>query len=192
MVRIKLKKASKDRLGIVHIGHFLLQSFGKSMRLTISILEQFKKAMAYAGKELVEEVLYKYKSWLPARSILESAVADRFEVHESGKIIKLNQYCPWIQHFFDIHEETAVEPMPLYALFADTKGGWRIRALPVAPGSFDTVKPLPKPWCGIRGEELSKLCGVEGCVFVHAGGFIGGNATYEGALAMAIKAMEFE
>jgi uncharacterized UPF0160 family protein len=29
------------------------------------------------------------------------------------------------------------------------------------------------------------VSGVPGCVFVHASGFIGGNATYEGALEMA-------
>ena len=29
-----------------------------------------------------------------------------------------------------------------------------------------------------------------GCKFVHASGFIGGNATQEGALAMAVKTME--
>jgi uncharacterized UPF0160 family protein len=33
---------------------------------------------------------------------------------------------------------------------------------------------------------------VSGCIFVHASGFIGGNKTYEGALAMASKALELE
>ena len=36
------------------------------------------------------------------------------------------------------------------------------------------------------------MCGVPGGVFVHASGFIGGNATYEGALAMARKALVFQ
>ena len=30
----------------------------------------------------------------------------------------------------------------------------------------------------------------EGCKFCHASGFIGGNATYDGALAMALKTIE--
>jgi hypothetical protein len=29
--------------------------------------------------------------------------------------------------------------------------------------------------------------GIEGCIFIHASGFIGGHATKEGAIAMAIK-----
>jgi len=154
-------------------------------------MRQFQRAMECAGKELVAEVVYKFKSWLPARHIVESAVADRFRVHGSGQILKLRQYCPWTGHFFDIHKERPIEPMPLYVLFMDSKGGWRIRAVPVAQGSFENVKALPAPWRGSRGDELSTLCGVEHCVFVHGTGFIGGNATYDGALAMAVKAVAF-
>ncbi|CAJ0589816.1 unnamed protein product [Cylicocyclus nassatus] len=39
-------------------------------------------------------------------------------------------------------------------------------------------------------EELSNLCGIDGCIFVHVRGFIGGNKAFEGALAMAKKALE--
>ncbi|CAJ0601975.1 unnamed protein product [Cylicocyclus nassatus] len=39
-------------------------------------------------------------------------------------------------------------------------------------------------------EELSNLCGIDGCIFVHVTGFIGGNKAFEGALAMAKKALE--
>lgn len=66
-------------------------------------------------------------------------------------------------------------------------------------------KPLPEAWrvrsrphsCnnltdsqGIRDDQLSELTGIPDCVFVHASGFIGGNKTKEGAMAMAIKAFE--
>ena len=38
----------------------------------------------------------------------------------------------------------------------------------------------------------SAAAGVPGCVFVHASGFIGGNDTLEGAVAMASKALDME
>lgn len=44
-------------------------------------------------------------------------------------------------------------------------------------------------WRGIRDQALSDLSGIPGCIFVHAGGFIGGNASKEGALQMATKAL---
>ena len=59
-----------------------------------------------------------------------------------------------------------------------------------ALGTFKNRKSLPEPWRGIRDEELSKLSDIEGCVFVHASGFIGGNRTKKGVMEMAVKALE--
>lgn len=42
----------------------------------------------------------------------------------------------------------------------------------------------------MRDSELSKVSGIEGCVFCHASGFIGGNETYEGALRMARESLK--
>ena len=153
---------------------------------------QFKKAMECVGKELIESVLFIYKGWLPAREIVADSIKNRFEIHKSGQILKLNQFCPWIEHFYEIHEQTPIDPLPIYTLFQDTKGGWRIRAVPKEVGSFDNIKPLPDIWCGKRNDELDEICGVKDCVFIHASGFIGGNKTYEGALAMADKALEYK
>ena len=57
-------------------------------------------------------------------------------------------------------------------------------------GTFTNRKSLPEAWCGIRDEELSSLTGIDGCVFVHASGFIGGNKTRKGVMEMAVKALE--
>ena len=75
----------------------------------------------------------------------------------------------------------------LYALYADLGGSWRIQAVPVTSNSFDSRKKLPADWCGLRDAELSAKAGIDGCIFIHASGFIGGHATREGAIAMAIK-----
>ena len=45
---------------------------------------------------------------------------------------------------------------------------------------------FPREWWRQKDEKLS---GIPGCVFVHAGDYIGANLTYEGALAMAKKAL---
>lgn len=42
----------------------------------------------------------------------------------------------------------------------------------------------------MRDDALSELSGVPDCVFVHAGGFIGGNKTKEGALEMARRTLQ--
>ena len=71
-------------------------------------------------------------------------------------------------------------------LLQDTRAhAWRVQAVPVEPGSFQSRKALPKAWMGYRDKELDEVSGITGCVFVHASGFIGGNKTYEGTLEMA-------
>jgi uncharacterized UPF0160 family protein len=50
--------------------------------------------------------------------------------------------------------------------------------------------PLPESWRGIREKELDAISGIPGCIFVHMSGFIGGNRTRDGALHMAVKALQ--
>lgn len=64
-----------------------------------------------------------------------------------------------------------------------------MQAVSVSLDSFESRKALPLAWRGLRDDELSKETGIPGCVFVHMSGFIGGNNTLEGALAMARSAL---
>ena len=65
-----------------------------------------------------------------------------------------------------------------------------MQAVPLNDKSFQNRLSLAKEWQGVRDDELSAKSGIPGCVFVHASGFIGGNATYEGVLAMARRTLE--
>jgi uncharacterized UPF0160 family protein len=76
-----------------------------------------------------------------------------------------------------------------FVLFSDSNGSWRVQAVPVAVGSFICRLFLLEEWQGLRDEKLSAVSGIDGCIFVHATGFIGGNETREGALEMAVKCL---
>ena len=69
-------------------------------------------------------------------------------------------------------------------MYQDTNKAWRVQCVPVEENSFTNRLSLAANWCGLRDDALSKESGIDGCIFVHANGFIGGNKTYEGALAM--------
>ena len=60
----------------------------------------------------------------------------------------------------------------------------------MSPDKFESRKPLPSQWRGLRDDELSTVAGIPGCVFVHMSGFIGGNQSYQGALSMAKDALK--
>ncbi|KAJ9446839.1 UPF0160 protein [Diplonema papillatum] len=149
--------------------------------------DAFKRAVELTGREFLDSVQYFVKAWLPARQVVQTSITDRLNVHESGTIVVFHQFCPWAEHLFQVEKEIGVEGKLLYVLFP-SDGAWRVRAIGVEGSTFGMRKALP--WKGLRDGDLSEACGVPGCVFVHASGFIGGNKTYEGALQMAVNAMK--
>ncbi|XP_024017577.1 UPF0160 protein isoform X1 [Morus notabilis] len=151
--------------------------------------EAFQRAMALAGSEFLDSLRFHAKSWLPARSIVMECLSARWDIDPSGEIMVLNRFCPWKLHLFELEEEMKIDPPIKYVLYEHTQDErgktWRVQAVGVSPDRFESRKALALQWRGLRDEELSKESGIPGCVFVHMSGFIGGNHTYEGALAMA-------
>lgn len=156
-------------------------------------MEAFEQAMNLVGSEFEENVLYAYKTWLPVRTLVVDALEKRFQTHKSGRILELSTPCPWKEHYFSLEEELGndLNPQIVYVIFQDTSNNsWRIQSMPISPSSFVLRKPLPKSWCGLRGEELSTISGVQDCVFCHINGFIGGNKSRTGVIQMAENALE--
>ncbi|GAB4813079.1 hypothetical protein N2152v2_000125 [Parachlorella kessleri] len=155
-----------------------------------TLMLRFEQAVQLTGSEFLEAVQYYAKSWLPARGYVKEALDQRLDVDPSGSVMKLNTYCPWKEHLHQLEEELGCQGQVLYVVYEDDRERkWRVQAVAAAPGSFQSRKPLPTAWRGLRDEELSTVSGIPGCVFVHASGFIGGAATLEGALEMARKAL---
>lgn len=146
---------------------------------------QFQRAMIMTGEEFLDVVNGYLDQWLPGRSIVQQTVHDRFNVDASGKIIRFDRFCPWKEHLFALEKELGITGEIQLALFADNSGAWRVQSVPIEGRDFDNRRPLPKEWRGLRDAELSEKCGIPDCIFVHMGGFIGGNKTFEGALQMA-------
>jgi len=151
---------------------------------------RFLAASVLAGGEFAATVVDVVASWLPARTVVAAALGSRWEADASGKVLVFSPYAPWKAHLFAAERAAGAEGEILYVVYEDGRvGGWRIQAVPPTPESFDSRKKLPEAWRGVRDAELDKLTGIDGCVFVHASGFIGGNKTFEGVMAMAQKAL---
>ncbi|GLU21303.1 hypothetical protein SLE2022_374490 [Rubroshorea leprosula] len=118
--------------------------------------EAFQCAMTLAGSEFLESIYFHAKSWLLARSVVIECLYAREDIDPSGEIMVLTRSCPWKLHIFELEEDMKINPSIKYVVYQDD-----------------------------RSEELSEVAGIPGCVFVHVSGFIGGNKSYEGALAMA-------
>ncbi|KAF7347808.1 hypothetical protein MVEN_01538300 [Mycena venus] len=153
---------------------------------------QFAKASQLTGEEFLGKLIYYANAWLPARELLNAAIASSKNIDSTGKILVFEQFLPWKEHLFDYEaeSETPESEKAIYVVYPDDGGSWRVQAVPVSSESFDSRKALPEAWRGLRDDTLSTAAGIEGCVFVHASGFIGGNKTKEGALRLAKAALE--
>ncbi|XP_054033479.1 LOW QUALITY PROTEIN: MYG1 exonuclease [Dryobates pubescens] len=153
----------------------------------------FQQATALVGGEFLALLGYLRQAWLPARGLLEEAIANRFQVDGSGVVLELPQGgCPWQQHLFRLEQELALPRPLLLLLYPDQAGQWRLQSVPREPGGFQSRLPLPEPWRGLRGQALARRAGIPGCVFVHASGFTGGHQSREGALQMARRTLELQ
>jgi uncharacterized UPF0160 family protein len=118
----------------------------------------------------------------------------RFSHDKSGKIIVLESFFPWKDQLLEYEQEHSIadSEKPWFVVYPDSSGSWRVQTIPIDEyKSFSSRKALPEPWRGVRDENLSNLSGIPDCIFVHATGFIGGNKTFQGALVMAQKSLEF-
>ena len=154
--------------------------------------ELFRNAVVLTRTEFIQRVHGYLYDWLPAKEIVTKAITKCFEKGE--RILIFDDYCPWKSHMFDIEEKLGKAGEILYVLYPEDgstreTGKWRIQAAPVEADSFAQRKSLPEPWRGLRDQELSKVSGIDGCVFVHTAGFIGGNLSFQGAYEMAKKAV---
>jgi uncharacterized UPF0160 family protein len=157
--------------------------------------QMFEQASRLMGETFVRKLDYYVNAWLPARVFVENAIAEREKYDADGRILVFEQSVPWKDHLFTLEQELGITEdakKPLYVLYGEGAGkpNWRIQCVPVSKDSFESRKPLPEAWRGVRDEDLSQVTGIPGGVFVHASGFIGGNKSFEGALAMAKKALE--
>ncbi|KAK2769888.1 hypothetical protein FQN53_005821 [Emmonsiellopsis sp. PD_33] len=174
----------------------------------------FNRASTFIGDAFVRKLRIASSSWLPARAIVRDAYNSRFTAsHPSGRIIVMPKAgIPWKEHLFTLEQEQAatgsaedvVSKGVYYVLYpesADSGAKWRVQCVPTEESSFESRKPLPESWRGVRDADLDGVLAAEaektgtekipeGAVFVHASGFIGGHATRAGALAMAVKSLE--
>lgn len=148
---------------------------------------RFQTASALAGKEFFERADHTFNSWLPARQV----VVDALHRRTHPQLLVFDDYASWKDHLFTLEKDLNIAPTerPIYVIYPDESGKWRVQAVPVSPESFVSRKGLPEPWRGIRDQALSDLTGIPGCIFVHQSGFIGGNSTKEGAVRMAMDGL---
>ena len=154
---------------------------------------RFLQASSLMGSSFLRKLQYYHRAWLPARTLVHQVFDARKDYDFKGRVMLFPRGCPWKDHLYTLEAEKPNEERVLYVLYPESEhegAKWRVQAVSVSKDSFESRKPLPENWRGMRDDQLSEVSEVQGCIFAHASGFIGGNKTREGALEMAKKAIE--
>ncbi|EPQ27687.1 uncharacterized protein PFL1_04825 [Pseudozyma flocculosa PF-1] len=188
-----LKPAYKSRTDLSARVGYLNPSWNDESSAAI-LDARFERASHMAGTEFFERVDYTFHAWLPARQKVIDALGARKAYpggDPQGRMLVFDEFSSWKDHLFRLEAELPIPDAerPVYVVYPDESGKWRVQAVPESPESFVSRKALPEQWRGIRDQQLSDLTGIPGCIFVHQSGFIGGNATKDGALRMARDAL---
>ncbi len=86
----------------------------------------------------------------------------------------------------------AVSQIPeiLYIVYPSSRGGnWDVCASRVSMDSFESKKPFPESWRGLKDEKLEEVSGISGAIFCHNAGFLCAVKTKESAIFLAKKAL---
>jgi len=149
--------------------------------------ERFAGASAVCGEEFAAALEYIVNCELPARTLVEEALLTRAQTHACGQVICLpNSGCPWKTHLYELERKHNVAPLVKFVLYMDSASMWRVQAVTAEGTAFTNRLGLLEVWRGLRDDALVAVSGIQGAKFVHAAGFIGGHATFEGALEMAV------
>ena len=140
------------------------KQFSEALKLATQILERVtKRKIAEVASEQ-----YFYEAW-------QSSPDKRFVV---------------LEKFATSGERAEDMPELLYTVFCAPNGTWNIRAVPKEKGSYETKKPLPKQWEGLRDEEFEAVSGVKGAAFCHNNLHLCGAYTKEAALELLKMALD--
>lgn len=143
----------------------------------------FWEAVAF-GKMVLYRTAKKYVERFENNRMVKEALAN--QDIKGTHILVLEKSVPWKDAVLELDTEEHV----LYVVYQDVTGSWCTQVVPKEKDSFAARKSLPESWGGLRNEDLSKVSGVEECIFCHPALFICGNQTKEGALAMAQIAVQ--
>jgi uncharacterized UPF0160 family protein len=161
----------------------LLQSFNLThMEDTRLSDHRFDDAMHIASLYL-ERVIHQTK----VQSEINLKIRDLYEQQEDKEILVIDDF------FGRVAISRAVEDLQdlLYFVYPSKRsGGWDVCATRKEKGSFESKKPFPESWRGLRDEDLERETGISGAIFCHNSGFLCATKTKEGALELAKKAQK--
>jgi len=139
----------------------------------------FDEAVDFASRVL-KRFIASADGSISAKEIVVKAISSA----KDSRVIVLDKYIPWKETVLALSEQA------LFMVYPSLSGKWIIHAVPVALGSFEDRKPLPKQWAGLSDIALKEVTGIDDAMFCHNGLFIAGAKSIESIMKMAFIALK--
>lgn len=140
-------------------------------------LKQFKDLVFIAKTILKREIFQTNQNFEAQKDIL-----DLYQKSEDKKIVVLDK--PYSRA--EITKALVSLEEPVYFIYPKEGGNaWKIEALRKTFDSFESRKPFPESWAGLRDEDFQKVSGISDAMFAHDGRFYCVVESKESALELA-------
>lgn len=138
---------------------------------------------AARAAEVLKAYIANAKKWFASKEEVTRALNVALE--DNLQYIEVGENCNWMEHLL----ETPGNESILYVLYpSDEK--WYSRTVPVSTESYESRKPFPAAWAGLRDEEFSEVAEIEDGVFCHHARFICGSQSRESTLKLIKTAIK--
>lgn len=143
---------------------------------------QFQKAVSVA-RDFLERFIYKTK----IQQQVNNRVREIYHQTSDKRVLVIDE------HFGRNPITQAVIPLEevVYFVYPSNRGKeWNICAKRINVDSFESKKPFPESWRGLRSEDLVTVSRVSSATFCHNSGFLCGAISKEDAILLAQKALQ--
>ena len=176
----RILKASQKEFTITA----LVKDYNPSWNSEVSPDEAFMDAV-YMAKDIVVNRLDNIIEGMLGRDFVMRSLD-----YTTGHVMILKQFAPWQGVIASESKHNQKAKDIWYVISPALRGGYSIQCVLENMNDRTSYRhPFPTEWYGLRDEELVKVCGIDGAVFVHASGFLANTQTLEQAIDMADKAV---
>ena len=171
--------------------HQIVNSFEPTWKelKDVDIDKKFLEAVSFA-RGLLKREIEKTKDWIEAENIARGI----YKKTEDKRLIILDEENVYGRVLITY---TLINfPEPVYAVFRketsyeDGQESWQVVAINKSKGTYESRKPLPENWRGLRDNDLVRVTGVNDATFCHNSGFMCMTKSKEGAVKLAKMALE--
>lgn len=141
--------------------------------------ERFLELVAFCRRLLVN-ILAVEQDRLEAEKQVEAVYANTLD----KRVLVFPEFLQWQRPVAALHDV-------LFVITPERIGtSWKLNTTRDDDMGFRNRKDLPASWAGKSGKELAEISGVPDAFFCHNKRFVAGAGSKEGAIAMALRALE--